>query len=370
MAQRAPSSPFRAALDTLVPYQPGRPVELVRRELGLTGPVVKLASNEGQYGPFPTALEAIARAAAEGNRYPDGGCHALRSALAERHGLDLEQVVVGNGADAILNYLALAMLEPGDEVAFCWPSFPVYPINAAKMGAVAVRAPLAGSAYDLEALASVVTPRTKLAFVTNPNNPTGGMVGREALAQFLDALPEHVLPVIDEAYHEYVGDPDYPNALREHLVEGRRVVVLRTFSKIYGLAGLRVGWGAMPVDVSAALSKVKNAFDVSQPAQDAARASIGDDAEIARRAAKTRAGRERLAAGLVELGLSPLPAVGNFVSVAVGDGAALASELERLGVIVRPLGGFGDPASIRISVGTPDEIETALRVLGEVLPGA
>jgi histidinol-phosphate aminotransferase len=176
-----------------------------------------------------------------------------------------------------------------------------------------------------------------------------------------------VLPVLDEAYHEYVDEPDYPDGVREHLLEGRRVVILRTFSKIYGLAGLRVGWGAMPVDVSAALSKVKNAFDVSQPAQDAARVSLGEDAELARRREETRIGRERLAAGLRALGLEPLPAVANFVSVDVVDAAAVASALERLGVIVRPLGGFGDPASIRISVGMPDEIETALRLLAEVL---
>jgi histidinol-phosphate aminotransferase len=367
MASTTPSSQFRAALEHLVPYQPGRPVELVARELGLTGPITKLASNEGQYGPFPAALEAISKAAASANRYPDGGCYALRAALAERHDLDADQIVVGNGADAVLNYLALATLEPGDEVAFCWPSFPVYPINAAKMGAVAVRAPLAGSAYDLDALAAVVTSRTKLVYVTNPNNPTGGMVGREALARFLDDLPEHVLPVIDEAYFEFVGDADYPDSLREHLLAGRRVVVLRTFSKIYGLAGMRVGWAAMPADVAAALGKVKNAFDVSQPAQDAARASLGDDREVARRADETRAGRERLSAGLAALGLEPLPAVANFVAVPVGDGGAIASALERRGLIVRPLGGFGDPTSIRITVGQPDEIDLALRLLSDVL---
>ena len=192
MASTANSS-FRAALDSLVPYQPGRPVELVQRELGLTEPCVKLASNEGQYGPFPAALEAIARAAAQGNRYPDGGCYALRTALAEQHGLDPEQIVVGNGADAVLNYLSLAMLEPGDEVAFCWPSFPVYPINAAKMGAVSVRAPLAGSATTSTRSPPASDARTKIVYVTNPNNPTGGMVGRDALARFLDGLPEHVL---------------------------------------------------------------------------------------------------------------------------------------------------------------------------------
>jgi histidinol-phosphate aminotransferase len=223
-------SPFRRELDGLEPYEPGRPIELVRRELGLTGPVVKLASNEGVFGPLPAALEAIARAAANGNRYPDGGCYELRSALAERHGVRFEQTVVANGADGILNYLALAMLEPGDEIACCWPSFPVYPIDAAKMGAVPVYAPLTGSSYDLDALLRCVGERTKLVYVTNPNNPTGGLVGRAALARFLDALPGHVLPVLDEAYYEYLDDPDYPDGIREHFCQGRRVVVMRKFS--------------------------------------------------------------------------------------------------------------------------------------------
>ena len=211
------TAPFRGALDGLVPYEPGRPVEIVQRELGLAGPIVKLASNEGPWGPVPAALEAIVKAASAGNRYPDGGCWALRTALAERHGLAFEQVVVGNGADGVLNYLALAMLEPGDEVAFGWPSFPVYPINAAKMGAVAVRAPLSGSSYDLEALADCVNERTKLVYVTNPNNPTGGLVKRAALERFLDGLPATVLPVLDEAYFEYVDDPEYPDGASEQL---------------------------------------------------------------------------------------------------------------------------------------------------------
>jgi histidinol-phosphate aminotransferase len=362
MASTANSS-FRAALDGLVPYQPGRPIELVQRELGLTGPCVKLASNEGQYGPFPAALEAMARAAAQGNRYPDGGCYVLRTALAEQHGLDPEQIVVGNGADAVLNYLSLAMLEPGDEVAFCWPSFPVYPINAAKMGAVAVRAPLAGSSYDLDALAACVNERTKIVYVTNPNNPTGGMVGRAALERFLDGLPEHVLPVLDEAYFEYVDDPGYPDGASEHLAKGRRCVVLRTFSKIYGLAGFRVGYGLCPPDIAAACLKVKNAFDVTQSALDGALASLGAGEEVARRSDETRAGRERLAAGLRERGFEPLPAVANFVCLEVGDGAAFAAQLERKGVIVRPLGPFGDPTSVRISVGSPEELDRLFAAL-------
>ena len=351
------TAPFRPELDGLVPYEPGRPAEIVQRELGIAGPIVKLASNEGPWGPVPAALEAIMSAARGGNRYPDGGCYALRSALAERHGVAFGQVVVGNGADAVLNYLALALLEPGDEVAFCWPSFPVYPINAAKMGAVAVRAPLAGSSYDLDALAAGVGERTKLVYVTNPNNPTGGMITRAALERFLDGLPEHVLPVLDEAYFEYVDDPDYPDGASEHLARGRRCVVLRTFSKIYGLAGFRVGYGLCPPDIAAACLKVKNAFDVTQSALDAALASLDAQEEVARRRDETSVGRERLAAGLRERGLEPLPSVANFVCADVGDAAAFASRLEREGVIVRPLGPFGDPASVRISVGSPDELD-------------
>ena len=346
------TGPFRRALDGLVPYEPGRPVEIVQRELGLEGPIVKLASNEGPWGPVPAALEAIVSAARAGNRYPDGGCWALRTALAERHGLAFEQVVVGNGADGVLNYLALALLEPGDEVAFCWPSFPVYPINAAKMGAVPVRAPLAGSSYDLEALAAAVDRRRRSS--TSPIRTTrpAAWSRRAALERFLDGLPEHVLPVLDEAYFEYVDDPEYPDGASEQLARGRRCVVLRTFSKIYGLAGFRVGYGLCPPDVAAACLKVKNAFDVTQSAQDAALASLDAGDEVARRRDETRAGRERLAAGLRERGFEPLEGVANFLCVDVGDGAAFAARLERQGVIVRPLGAFGDPASVRISVGS------------------
>ena len=244
------TAPFRPELDGLVPYEPGRPVEIVQRELGIAGPIVKLASNEGPWGPVPAAIEAIVTAAADGNRYPDGGCYALRSALAERHSVAFGQVVVGNGATASSITWRWRCWSRG-RGRLRWPSFPVYPINAAKMGAV-VRAPLAGSSYDLEALAAVVSERTKLVYVTNPNNPTGGMVTRAALARFLDGLPEHVLPVLDEAYFEYIDDPEYPDGAREQLAQGRRCVVLRTFSKIYGLAGFRVGYGLCPPDVAAA----------------------------------------------------------------------------------------------------------------------
>ena len=365
----AVTAPFRSALDAVNPYVPGRPIELVKRELGIEGEIIKLASNEAPFPPVPAALEAISAAALEGNRYPDGSSYGLRHALADRHGVTPEQIVVGNGADAVLDYLAQALYEPGDEVAYCWPSFPVYPINATKMGAVCVPAPLAGSAYDLDALAAVITPKTKAVYVTNPNNPTGGMVTRDALERFLDRLPGHVVPVIDEAYFELVDEPDYPDSM-VWLREGRRLVVLRTFSKIYGLAGLRVGYGAMPADIAVACNKVKGAFDVSHVAQMAALASLGADAEIARRRRCIAAGRAQLVQGLQALGLDPLPAVANFVYVAVGDGPALAGELERRGIIVRPTAGFGDPTAIRVTVGSTEDNARFLTVLGEIRQGS
>jgi histidinol-phosphate aminotransferase len=359
-------STFRTALDDLVPYSPGRPVELVRRELGLTGPCIKLASNEGPYGPVAAARAAIRHATEEGNRYPDGGCYELVQALSAKHGVEPGRIVVGNGVDGVLNYLALAILEPGDEVAFCWPSFPVYLIDAVKMGAATRRAQLRESSYDLDALLREIGPRTKVVYVTNPNNPTGGMVGREELTAFLDALPEHVLPVVDEAYFEYVTDPDYPDAIAEHAAAGRRVVVLRTFSKIYGLAGFRVGYAVAPGDVATALMKVRNTFDISQAAQDAAVASLDADDEIAERRAENERLRRVLEDGLRARGYEPMPSVANFVSVDVGDGGALAARLEREGVIVRPLASFGDPASIRVTVGLQDEIETFFTALDRV----
>ena len=358
-------APFRSSLDNVQPYVPGRPIELVKRELGIVGEMIKLASNEGAFGPVPAALEAIARAAVEGNRYPDGSCHELRAALAERHGVSPDQIVCGNGADAVLDYLSQALYEPGDEVAFCWPTFPVYRINATKMGAVPRMAPLASSAYDLDALLALVGPKTKAVYVTNPNNPTGGAVDGAALLRFLDALPESVVPVIDEAYFEFM-EPGFPDS-SAWVAAGRRLVTIRTFSKIYGLAGLRVGYGVMPADIATACGKVKGAFDVAHVSQMAALASLGEEAELDRRREAVRTGRARLVDGLTALGYPPLPATANFVFLDVGDGAAVAAGLERRGIIVRPCGGFGEPAAIRVTVGTPEENERFLSTFAEVV---
>jgi histidinol-phosphate aminotransferase len=359
---------FRRAIADLVPYEPGKPVEEVQRELGLER-VVKLASNEGPYGPFPSAVAAIERAIHDLNRYPDGGAWALRAALAERHGVRIEEVVVGGGADAVIDWLAQATLDPGDELVCGWPSFASYVLTAAKLGATAVTVPLVDHTYDLDGLLAAIGPRTKLVCVCHPNNPTGTGNGAAELRSFVERVPEHVLIVLDQAYFEYIDDPDYLDGL-ELFREGRRVVVLRTFSKIYGLAGERVGYGVAPADVITATSKVRRAFEVTSTAQAAALASMDDPAELARRRGENRAGLARLGAILRGHGLEPAgPALGNFLYVEVGDGRSVFDRLLREGVIVRPLGGFGAPGAIRVTVGTNDELDLLDGALGRVVSG-
>src|SRR5690242_12968461 len=365
-----PQPLFRPTVAALTPYQPGKPVEDVQRELGLDR-VVKLASNEGPFGPFPAAAAAMDRTAREPNRYPDGGCYRLEPALADRLGVAFEEVVVGAGADGCIDMLSQAILDPGDEVVCGWPSFPSYVIYAGKLGATAHMVPLVDHRYDLDALVDAVTPRTKIVYVCHPNNPTGTMNSTGELDAFFDRVPEHVLTVVDQAYFEYIDRPDYPDAIARYFAAGRRVAVLRTFSKIYGLAGQRVGYAVAPRSVCAAMTKVRRPFDVTSPAQAAAVASIGEDAEIARRRAANAAGLQRLEAILRAHGLDPVPSVANFLfAESGGDAAALFDRLLREGVIVRPCGGFGSTTAIRVSVGTPEELETFDAALGRVLQTA
>ncbi len=348
---------FRPAIAGLVPYEPGKPVEEVQRELGLDR-VVKLASNEGQFGPFPAAVEALERAIGDLNRYPDGGAYRLTEALAEKHGVEPENVALAAGADGVIMYLSLAALDPGDEIVCGWPSFPSYVLDAVKMGATAVRVPLAEDTYDLDALLAAITERTKIVYVANPNNPTGTMVGRAALDAYFERVPEHVLTVLDEAYFEFVEAEDYPDGIVEYFLrDGRRVFCLRTFSKMFGLAGLRVGYGVGSPDVVAAIRKVRNAFDLNEMSQAAALASLGNDAEVARRRAITAEGREQLVEICTGLGLRiAQPAVANFLYVDTGaDVGPLFDALLREGVIVRPLAPFGATTAIRVTVGTAEE---------------
>jgi histidinol-phosphate aminotransferase len=362
---------FKPAVQDIVPYEPGKPVEEVQRELGLER-VVKLASNEGPYGPFPEALEALARVAPELNRYPDGGSYRLRAALAERHGVRFEEVAPGAGSDGVVDYLSQLSLDPGDEIVCGWPSFPSYVIDALKLGAVARKIPLRDYRYDLDAMLDAVGPKTKLVYVCHPNNPTGTINTRAELDDYFDRVPEHVLTVLDQAYAEYIDDPDYADGVETYLKGGRRVAVLRTFSKIYGLAGLRVGYAVAPAQVVTAIGKVRRAFDVNSAAQEAALASIDAPDELARRRRENAAGLAQLDRIMREHGLEPAgPAMGNFLFAEVGDDSRpLFEQLLQEGVIVRPTGGFGAPGGIRVTVGTPEENALFGEALGRVLSGA
>jgi len=347
---------FRPEVDALAPYATGRPLEDLEAELGLDR-IVKLAANEGPFPPFPSAVAAMEQAEGALNRYPNGGAVRLHEAIAARHRVEVEEVCAGSGADGCIDMLSQAVLEPGDEIVCAWPSFPSYEIYAAKQGAVTRRVPLRDYRHDLDALAAAIGPRTKLVYVCNPNNPTGTMNDARELDAFLDAVPEGVLTVVDQAYFEYVEHRDYPDAIAEHVRAGRRVLVLRTFSKIYGLAGLRVGYAVGPFDVCAAMAKVRRPFDISTTAQVAALASLDDPYELDRRRLLNVHGLAELTEILTRHGLEPIPgAVGNFVYVDLGEDAAQFFErmLEQ-GILVRPLAAFGEPNAIRVSVGTHEE---------------
>jgi histidinol-phosphate aminotransferase len=362
---------FRPAVRALVPYEPGKPVEEVQRELGLER-VVKLASNEGPFGPFPAALEAIERSARDLNRYPDGGAYRLRAALADLHGVRFEQVAVGAGSDGLVDGISQALLDPGDEIVSGWPSFPSYVIDAQKLDAVAKTVPLRDHRYDLEAMLDAVGERTKVVYICHPNNPTGTTNTRAELDEYFAHVPDHVLTVLDQAYLEYIDDPDYPDGIAEYVKQGRRAVVLRTFSKIYGLAGLRVGYAIGPEAAVTALGKVRRAFDITTPAQEAALASLGDAGEVERRRLANAEQRPQVEEILRDHGFEPAgPAVANFVFAEVGDDSRpLFERLLREGVIVRPTHGFGAADAIRVTVGTAEENAYFADALGRVMDPA
>jgi histidinol-phosphate aminotransferase len=343
----------------------------VQRELGLER-VVKLASNEGPFGPFPQAREAIARCVDGLNRYPDGGAYRLRATLAERFDLRFEEVAVGAGSDGLVDCLTQAVLEPGDEIVCGWPSFPSYVIGARKVGAVPRTVPLRDGRYDLDAMLEAVGSRTKLVYVCLPNNPTGTTNTRAELDAWFERVPDHVVTVLDQAYAEYIDDPDYPDGVEEHLKQGRRAVVLRTFSKIYGLAGLRIGYGLAPAPLVTGIGKVRRAFDMTTPALEAARASLDSSDELARRRSRNAQGLAELEGILRAHGLDPIgPAVANFLFAEVGeDSRPFFEQLLREGVIVRPTHGFGAPGAVRVTVGTHEDHEVLADALARVLAPA
>jgi histidinol-phosphate aminotransferase len=336
----------------------------LQAELGLER-MVKLASNEGAFGPLPAAVAAFEGAAGELNRYPDGGGMRLRSALAERHDVPVEQVVLGNGADELIRLCAVATLDAGQRAVFPWPSFPSYAAAAACCAADAVAVPLDGHSFDADAVLAACGPGTKLVYLANPNNPTGVLTPHAEVAAFLEALPPGILLVLDEAYGDY-AEPE-PRGVEFVRAGADRVCVLRTFSKVYGLAALRVGYAIASPEVADTLDRVRNIFNVNQPAQEAALASLHETEAVAGRIAHARRARELIREALASAGLAPEPSQANFVYADVpgGDADGVTMRLLERGIMVRALAGFGAPGAIRVTAGTDEE--NAL--FAEALPG-
>ncbi len=349
----------RPALDALPEYVPGRSAESVAAKYAI-GNVIKLASNEAAFGPLPSALEAIEAAARGANRYPDDGATALRESLGAHCSVAPDQVLLANGSVELCRMAMAATCDPGDEVLFAWPSFEAYPVLAQQLGAAMVQVPLVDQRHDLDAMADAITDRTRVVFVCNPNNPTGTTVGRAAAEHFLDRVPRDLLVVFDEAYREFVTAPDYPDGL-DLLRDHSNVAVLRTFSKAYGLAALRVGYAIGHVDVIGALRKVRVPFTTNLLAQAAALASLAANDEMQARVAEVIAERVRVTDGIAELGLDVIESQANFVWLPIGEQSAVLGEYcERAGVVLRPFPGVG----VRITIGTSAENDRLLRVLG------
>ncbi len=359
----------RPCIGTLAPYLPGRPIEEVEAEYGIRG-AVKLASNENPLGPSPRAIEAAARALPEVHRYPDGSGTLLKRAISARHGVPVSQIVLGAGGSELIDITIRTYVEPGDEVVVPQGIFRMFPVATHRAGGtlVEVPSPFAGLKPDLPALLRRVGDATKVVAIANPNNPTGSYVPREELAAFFDELPPHVLVFLDEAYFEFADEvvPDYPNGL-EFLARGFPMVVLRTFSKIAGLAGLRIGYGFASEDVAPALEKVREPFNTTSVAQAAATAALFDDEHAWRTRALVVEERDFLFRELLLRGLNPWPSVANFLLVEVPvPFAPLEREFARRGVILRPLAGWGFPRAFRVSVGTHGENRRFLGVLDEI----
>ncbi|NOY85947.1 MAG: histidinol-phosphate transaminase [Deltaproteobacteria bacterium] len=357
------------SVENLVPYQTGKPIEELLREMGLER-IIKLASNENPMGMSPLARKAVQEALNGINRYPDGSAYHLKGLLAEKHGVPGEMIVLGNGSNEILELLAQLLLCEGAETVYAWPAFIVYRLCTLAHGGRGVEVPLdTAMAHDLGAMAEAVTPDTRIVFVANPNNPTGSYVARPDVERFLDALPEDVVPVLDEAYFEYAMDrPDYPDGI-ELVKQGRSLVVTRTFSKAYGLAGLRVGYAVMPEELADLLNRVRQPFNVNSLGQAAAAAALGDQEFIREAVRLNRIEMERVSDGVRSLGLSAAPSAGNFLLVDLMDpkGETVYQALLKNGVIVRPMAGYGLPGHLRVTIGNPDENKYFLEKLTEIM---
>jgi histidinol-phosphate aminotransferase len=352
---------------TLTPYPPGMPIEELERELGIRDSI-KLASNENPLGPSPRALEAIARALPQLHRYPDGSAFYLRRRLAERHGVSPDEIIVGNGSNELIELVVRTFLRPRDEAVMADQAFVVYRMVTQAVAATPRIVPLRHFTHDLEAIAEAVTARTRIIFVANPNNPTGTIFRRPAWEAFLRAIAGRQLLVIaDDAYAEFASDPEYPDTIACRGDGAVPVVSLRTFSKLYGLAGLRIGYAVAPVGVIDALGRVRQPFNVNSLALVAAHGALDDHEHVARTLAVNREGMAYLTREFDRLGLAWVPSNANFVLVRVGQGSRVYEALLTHGVIVRPMDGYGFPDHLRVTVGLPEENARCIRALEAVL---
>jgi histidinol-phosphate aminotransferase len=348
-----------------VAYEPGKPIDETARELGLEpSQIVKLASNENPLGPSPLAKVAMREALEEAHIYPDGGGYRLRSAIAESFEMELANVVLGNGSNEIIELLCHTFLNPEAELIAAKHAFVVYKLMATLFGAKYVEVPDPGFIHDLEAMAAAITEKTRLVFIANPNNPTGTMVGQEAIDRFMAQVPEHVIVVFDEAYFEF---PDSPPDVLKYVREGRNVCVLRTFSKIHGLAALRVGYGLASKNVTTLLQKARQPFNVNAIAQAGALAALADTAHIEKTRSVNQAGMAFYEQELAARGLEYIPSFANFLLIKTGDGDRVFREMLRQGVIVRAMSSYKLPEWVRISIGTESQNRRCLEVLDRVL---
>jgi histidinol-phosphate aminotransferase len=335
---------------SLIPYEPGKPIEEVEREYGISGSV-KLASNENPLGPSPRALAVLRERLPELHLYPDGDCFYLKRALAQKLGVQPDRLIFGNGSNEIIELAARTFMRPGDEAVMAEQAFVVYELIVQAVGGKRKTVPLKNFTHDLAAIADAVTPQTRLVFLANPNNPTGTIYRRRDWEAFLERISPDVLVIVDEAYFEYVEEADYPNSLDYH-ARHPAILTLRTFSKLYGLAGLRIGYGIGAKDVIALMQRVRQPFNVNAPAQWAALAALDDTEHVQRSLGVNQQGVKYLQTEFVRLGLSYVPSQANFILVRVGNGHEVFQRLLQQGVIVRPMVGYKFPEHVRVTVGT------------------
>ncbi len=352
-------------LRELVSYEPGKPIEDVARELGLRpDEIIKLASNENPLGPSPKALAAMRETLERSHFYPDGGGYYLREAIAQRLGLERANIILGCGSNEIIEFIGKAFLNPGDEIIAARHAFVVYKLMATLFGATTIEVPDPGFAHDLNAMLAAITPKTKEVFIANPNNPTGTLLSQEQIDAFMAKVPEHVVVVFDEAYYEFLPSP--PDVIK-YVKQGRKVVVLRTFSKIQGLANLRIGYGIASKELIDVLQKTRQPFNANGIAQAGALAGLQDDEHQTKTRELTLVERAKMQDAFAAMGLEFVPSHANFILVKVGDGKSVFAALMKKGVIIRDMNSYGLPEWVRVSIGTAAQNSRFLEELRVVL---